>query len=87
MEEKVVYKRGWRDNYLSLKNLVRGRVYLTVEDQVIMYLGVAKSGKHLFYHLSQLSHQSRSGEHSLKVKYRGLRAIIISSHLRIMKHR
>lgn len=50
MEEKVVYKRGWRDNYLSLKNLVRGRVYLTVEDQVMMYLGVAKSGKHLFYH-------------------------------------
>ena len=50
MEEKVVYKRGWRDKYMGLKDLVRGRVYLTVEDRVMMYLGVAKSGKHLFYH-------------------------------------
>ena len=49
MEEKVVYEHGWSDRYIGLKDLVRGRVYFTMEKQIMMYLGIAKSGKHLFY--------------------------------------
>lgn len=49
MEEKTVYERGWSDRFVGLKDLVCGRVYFTGENKVLMYLGVAKSGKHLFY--------------------------------------
>lgn len=54
MEEKVCYDVNWNTRRVSLKDMVKGRVYFVYgngskEDKVMMYLGRVSSGRHMFY--------------------------------------
>lgn len=62
MEEQVMYDIAWRRRYISLKEVVKGHVYVSrnasrggvgIEADIMMYLGRIKSGLHVFYHFAK----------------------------------